>query len=84
MVTINIFKETVAHACRDYNNVSSLDNGFDTPRIVFASKTEPRTAGRDAQDLVSCTVKVRGVIHGIAPLRGNDTNLADVRFDPVC
>lgn len=83
MIAIHVIKQTVAHACRNYNHVSSPDDGFYTPRVVLASKTEPRTAGRDAQHLVSCTVEVRGVIHCIAPLRGDDANLADVRFNPV-
>jgi hypothetical protein len=83
MIAVHVVEETVAHARRNDNHVSSADNGFDTPRVVLASKTEPRTASRDAQHLVSCTVEVRGVIHCIAPLRGDDANLADVRFDPV-
>ncbi|KAK0377829.1 hypothetical protein CLIM01_04808 [Colletotrichum limetticola] len=76
-----IIQQAVRNAGRYNDDIAPLNYRLDPAFIIFAPKTKLSAPMANAQNFVCCTVKVTRAVHGVSPLRLDDTKGGKARFD---
>ncbi|GJC89797.1 hypothetical protein ColLi_12635 [Colletotrichum liriopes] len=76
-----VLQQAVSNSGGNHHDVALLDHGLDAPLVALAPETQPRASAADAQHLVRRAVEVAGAVHGVPPLRLDDPDRGEVRFD---
>lgn len=58
-----VIQQSMGHPSRQDDDVPGLDDGLNSPRVLFSPETKPCASGADTEDFMRVAVEVAGGVH---------------------